>query len=402
MTVAALSEVMPLLLLLCIPRLGLVIIRSSDVIGLLGNIAIFITFELAFCVFAVAVATVAMRFTTLYLLLRVAMPALQVLAIADAIYTALVGHPLVRTRNFLFACRDSKFICSVCTFVACCPARQRLALVLYFLRNLHSEYVQHILSVYVGIGVPSLVAGLLFSLGLVNRLITKGTRRLLKWHPLDGRKDLCRRSFVAVSKMGSSRCSVASAAIVVAVLGISGLRLPRSGPGAVSLLATGNVFSRWVAEALPVAAFRFDGYGGWPSASPSELSLTVGSAESWPDLEVISESKPKHVGDHAVRNVVVVGIETARADAFGPWWRGGQRWGGGPSITPKLDRLIRKTGRPVTTAYTPTPNTIKAVLALFCGLAPEVRPAFSLSSQPTSASYFPCLRFQFAIVRLTK
>ena len=33
----------------------------------------------------------------------------------------------------------------------------RLGLVVYFVANLQSEYIQHILSVYVGVGIPALV-----------------------------------------------------------------------------------------------------------------------------------------------------------------------------------------------------------------------------------------------------
>lgn len=69
---------------------------------------------------------------------RLLLPGLQVLAIADFIYIALVGIPL------------------------------RLRLVVFFLTNLFSDYVQQILFIYVGVGVPLLVAFLLVTLALAN------------------------------------------------------------------------------------------------------------------------------------------------------------------------------------------------------------------------------------------
>ena len=167
----------------------------------------------------------------------------------------------------------------------------------------------------------------------------------------------------------------------------------------VTLLATGNVLTRWAAEALPLRPSGLQAAAAMVAAgaSPAEHCRTFdtclsggervsahgrrrpgegpGPAAGWPPLEL---AELAGAGRRAgARNVVVVGVETARADVFGPWRRrGGARWGGGPSATPEFDKLARR-GRPVSTAYTPTPNTIKAVLALYCGLAPEVSMAWS-------------------------
>ena len=77
------------------------------------------------------------------LLLRVLLvPALQVLAIADFIYIALVGIPL------------------------------RMQLVAFFVTHLFSDYVQQILYIYVGVGVPLLAASLLVLLAVLNHLLS--------------------------------------------------------------------------------------------------------------------------------------------------------------------------------------------------------------------------------------
>ena len=65
--------------------------------------------------------------------------------------------------------------------------------------------------------------------------------------------------------------------------------------------------------------------------------------------------------------------ETARADAYGPWRGPGSLLGGGERrhATPFFDSLAKK-GRVVREAYTPVPNTVKAIIALFCGFSPAV------------------------------
>ena len=92
---AAVAEATPLLILLFLPRLGLVLYRS-DSSKLAGNLAAFATFELAFTILFVTVTRAAMQRRLLLVLLRAALPLLQVFAIADGIYTTLVGTPLVR------------------------------------------------------------------------------------------------------------------------------------------------------------------------------------------------------------------------------------------------------------------------------------------------------------------
>ena len=77
----------------------------------------------------------------------VVLPLLQVLAIADMIYTGLVGSPL------------------------------RMRLVAFFVGNLFSDYVQSILTIYVGVPVPLLVAMLMVSLTTFNWALVQGYLR---------------------------------------------------------------------------------------------------------------------------------------------------------------------------------------------------------------------------------
>jgi arylsulfatase A-like enzyme len=318
----ALLEVLPLLVVLSVPRLLLVLLRSPPS-ELAINLPLLALFECSFAMLCAGTAQRLLERRWTALLLRALLPGLQVLGVADAIYTTLIGAPL------------------------------KLRLVVYFLVNMQSEYMQHILALYVGVGIPLLLAILLGTLGFLNHLAVRalaGCAARRASHPP------AKNAPVARLALRASR--LLPAAVVVAIATVYGVRLAPTGPAAVRLAAAGNILTRGLGEVAQLAR------------GPATAG-DVGA--EWPALEVVGRPRK--------RNVLVVGLETARADAFGPWGEPAvaagapRRWGEG-SRTPRLDALAAR-GRVVRTAYTPVPNTVKAIVSLFCGLATEVSMAWS-------------------------
>jgi hypothetical protein len=240
------------------------------------------------------------------LLLRILLvPALQVLAIADFIYIALVGIPL------------------------------RLHLVAFFITHLFSDYVQQILYIYVGVGVPLLAASLLVLLAGSNHLLSVAVAAIRIRTPA---------TQMYGSKIGegwSRRWLMATAVATLLTLTAYSQGMSRHGSNALRYSLCGNVFTRGTVELIQSAAssVRFR----------EEVNL-----ETWPDMRVdwadVSPRRRK-------RNVVVIGLETARVDAFSPW-----RVAHSPPRTPFMEALAQR-GRIVQQAYTPTP--VRVSLSMF-------------------------------------
>ena len=152
---------------------------------------------------------------------------------------------------------------------------------------------------------------------------------------------------------GYSRARLLLAAATLLALNVYASGIPRHGSSGMRYALCGNVFTRGAAELM--------------MASTAAQVPHSEAPHSWDDLDVRWASAPRH----RRRNVVVVGLETARADAFSPWRDGTA----GPN-TPFMEALAKR-GRIVELAYTPTPNTVKAIVALFCGLSPAVTMAWS-------------------------
>jgi hypothetical protein len=239
------------------------------------------------------------------LLLRgLLVPALQVLAIADFIYIALVGIPL------------------------------RLHLVAFFVANLFSDYVQQILFIYVGVGVPLLAGSLLVFLAVSNHLLSAAVGAIRT------RPAAIRNASVHDHCGGGHsrrRLALAAAATLLGVTAYS-QGLPRHGSSALRYTLCGNVFTRGAIE-----------LGQSATAAISSRSHEEADIQAWPELRVQWPDVPEVTGRRRKRNVVVIGLETARADAFSPW-----RSSKGPPRTPFMDTLAQR-GRAVQQAYTPTP-----------------------------------------------
>ena len=232
------------------------------------------------------------------LLLRVLLvPALQVLAIADFIYIAVVGIPL------------------------------RLHLVAFFMTHLFSDYVQQILYIYVGVGVPLLAASLLVLLAVSNHLLSMAVAAIRTRAPA---------TQISSSKLGggwSRRRLVATAVVTLSALTAYSQGVSRHGSNALRYSLCGNIFTRGTVELIQSAtsSVRFR----------EEMNL-----QTWPDMRADWAGASPH---RRTRNVVVIGLETARADAFSPWRRDDS-----PPRTPFMDALALR-GRIVQQAYTPTP-----------------------------------------------
>eukprot|EP01050_Picozoa_sp_SAG11_P032211 SAG11_NODE_10360_length_837_cov_1.047425_1_plen_245_part_10 len=224
----ALPEVLPLLLFLGVPRLGLLLLRSGGGVALATNLAIFCGAELAFYQLALCVVRLALhcRGVVLLALRYLLLPLMQVLGIADGIYSILVGAPL------------------------------RLRLVTYFLANLQSDYLQHILAAYVGVGIPLLAASLFGSLGILNRLFVRTFGRVTHRHrrhkaSSPGIGPGTQQANADLSATGAALCT---SVLLLGLLGLYGRSLAPSGAPALRLLATGNVVVRFSVEAVGAAA----------------------------------------------------------------------------------------------------------------------------------------------------
>ena len=131
---------------------------------------------------------------------------------------------------------------------------------------------------------------------------------------------------------GYSRGSLLLAAATLLALNVYASGIPRHGSSGMRYALCGNVFTRGAAELMM-------------SSTAAQVPYSE-APHSWDDLDVRWASAPRH----RRRNVVVVGLETARADAFSPWRDGTA----GPN-TPFMEALAKR-GRIVELAYTPTPK----------------------------------------------
>lgn len=240
------------------------------------------------------------------LLLRVLLvPALQVLAIADFIYIALVGIPL------------------------------RLRLVAFFITNLFSDYVQQILYIYVGVGVPLLAVSLLVLLAASNHLLSLAVAAIRT------RTSATQMYGSRIGEGWSRRWLATTAVATLLTLTAYSQGVSRHGSNALRYSLCGNVFTRGTVELIQ-------------SAASSIRFREEENLETWPDMRVDwANASPRR----RKRNVVVIGLETARADAFSPW-----RAADSPPRTPFMEALAQR-GRIVQQAYTPTP--VRAPLSSF-------------------------------------
>ena len=234
------------------------------------------------------------------LLLRVLLvPSLQVLAIADFIYIALVGIPL------------------------------RPQLVAFFISHLFSDYVQQILYIYVGVGVPVLVASLLVLLAISNHLLSLVVAAIRVRRPAAQ----LHSSYTSWGSRSRRRLVPTLAVVTLLTLTAYSQGLSRHGSGALRYSLCGNVFTRGTIELMQSAASSIRIH--------EEENLQI-----WPEMRVDwTGVSPRRRN----RNVVVIGLETARVDAFSPW-----RGGNSAPRTPFMEALAQR-GRIVQQAYTPTP-----------------------------------------------
>lgn len=234
------------------------------------------------------------------LLVRVLLvPSLQVLAIADFIYIAIVGIPL------------------------------RPQLVAFFISHLFSDYVQQILYIYVGVGVPLLAASLLVLLAISNQLLSAMLAAIRVRPPAAQ----VHSSHAIWGSLSPRRLVLTSAVVTLLTLTAYSQGLSRHGSNALRYSLCGNVFTRGTIELMQSAA----------------SSIRIHEDENlqvWPDMRIDWTDASTRRRN---RNVVVIGLETARVDAFSPW-----RTGDSPPRTPFMEALAQR-GRIVQQAYTPTP-----------------------------------------------
>ena len=360
---AAALELSPLLLLVLASKL-LVVASSVTWGALLQNAFLGLCTEATFGLLCIGLATRAtpaknMPRACVWGLRTVVLPLLQVLAIADMIYTGLIGSPL------------------------------RMRLVAFFVGNLFSDYVQSILTIYVGVPVPLLVAMLMVSLTTFNWALVQGylrasARGAAKSQRKPSRGESDRSGAVGTTAVTSSTAAIALAVASLLVLTAYAERLPRHGGSIYGhrYSACGNVFTRGLVEMEQLAMDKL--FGGPADGLAGAWEGVGGQVEPW--AELATKWTAASINRKAQRQgVVLVGLETARADAFGPWRHtaqpansGAEVFGGEAAVshaTPFIDSLARR-GRIVSEAYTPVPNTVKAIIALFCGLSPAVTMAW--------------------------
>jgi hypothetical protein len=306
-------QLVPLLAVLLLSKVTIVVARSPSLPLLALNLLLGCVFEGSFAALLLSsVACLGARVDAgghrccrgrcqLGALRFLLLPLLQVLVVADHIYSSLVGSPL------------------------------RLRLVYFFVCNFVSDYVQQILALYVGVGVPALVVALLATMVMVNHLLlmavaccsrrfaTPALATLLGSHTvlcLAARADGRRSAHSDGAGAGAGARVACAAGVVLLALTTYAEGLPR-GRG-VRYAACGNAFSRGTVECGQLLAQRArstglwwgrDGGGGGSSSSAAAVTM-------W-DSPQLTLRRPAPGSRH--RNVVVVGLETARASAYSPW-----------------------------------------------------------------------------------